>query len=360
MKRSLIVICTIAVFTSLTSCGGQEEISDNKSSKAKLIYEENDLSVFYTGFSKKDDGVSLDLLIENNSDKKYKVQTNDFYINDYFVNDIFSIEIAAGKKINDNIKIEMSELEKNDLSYGTVETVEFSFNITDENGENAFDSPPITLNKRTEQSENENQKETEESVESKNSSKLPFEIKSFSYKVDGDYLYYSACLHNPNENYFIQLPQCRITARDENGEVLGTESIGLMGIYPNTDSWDGGQLFSIDKEPATVDIEVIETQENHYIEKSLTEFPDFKQLSVTNASLRNEGDKFVGEIQNDNDFSIDCVAVTIVFKDEEGNPVAADRTFVDNVSANTSTPFEKSLYVGFVTDNFDVYADMWY
>lgn len=197
---------------------------------------------------------------------------------------------------------------------------------------------------------------------SSKSAKLPHEIKSFSYTVNGKYLYFAACFYNPNEDYYISLPQCRVTARDENGGVLGTEEIGLMGIYPKMEAWDGGLLFSVEKEPATVDFEVIEPKDQYYRKKSLSKFSDYKEMKVINTNIVEGGvtKKLVGEIQNDNDFSVDCAALTIVFLDASGNPIAADRAFVDDIPANSTVPFETSLYVDFMTDNYVVYADLWF
>lgn len=203
---------------------------------------------------------------------------------------------------------------------------------------------------------------TNSSSTSPESAKLPHEIKSFSYTVNGKYLYFAACFYNPNEDYYISLPQCRVTARDENGGVLGTEEIGLMGIYPKMEAWDGGLLFSVEKEPATVDFEVIEPKDQYYRKKSLSKFSDYKEMKVINTNIVEGGvtKKLVGEIQNDNDFSVDCAALTIVFLDASGNPIAADRAFVDDIPANSTVPFETSLYVDFMTDNYVVYADLWF
>lgn len=199
---------------------------------------------------------------------------------------------------------------------------------------------------------------TEKPIEA---SKLPHEIKSFSYTINGKYLYFAACFYNPNENYYISIPKCRVTARDENGGILGTDEIGLMGIYPNMEVWDGGLLLSVEKEPTTVDIEIIEPNDRSYVEKSLLKFPDYKEMKVVNTNIVDSGftKKLVGEIQNDNDFTADCAALTIVFLDESGNPIAADRAFVNDVSANSTTPFETSLYDDFITNNYAVYVDLW-
>lgn len=190
--------------------------------------------------------------------------------------------------------------------------------------------------------------------------KIPFEITSFSYETSGKYLYYAVCLHNPNEDYYIKYPTIRITARDENGGILGSDDPSIPVICPNTDTWSGGQAFSVDETPASVDIEIIEPEDKRYLTESEFKYKDIKPLSVKNAALKNDGEKIVGEVQNDNDYPIDNVAVTVVFKDESNQPIAAaNPIFIDDLKANSSTPFDHNLYLDFVTDNFDVYADIW-
>lgn len=140
MKKTLIVMFIFAMVTSLASCK-----ESKKSAEPQLMYEENGLSIYYKSISEKDNGIGIDLLIENDSDKKYTVQTRDFYINGYGVEVAFSPKVASGKKLNYDIRIINSELEKNDLSFDNIETIEFNFHTFDEHFDNDFDSPTVTI-----------------------------------------------------------------------------------------------------------------------------------------------------------------------------------------------------------------------
>ncbi len=150
----IFLFCIIG--TICCSCGSKDDDSnESKNIEPKIIYEENGLSIYYKGYTKKDNGVGLDLLIENNSDKTYNIQTDNFYINGYSVQDAFSAHIKAGKKANEDIRILKSELEKNDLSYGKVEDIEFNFHVfNSDDWSDSFDSPTISLKNHDSNSNN--------------------------------------------------------------------------------------------------------------------------------------------------------------------------------------------------------------
>ncbi len=190
---------------------------------------------------------------------------------------------------------------------------------------------------------------------------LPIEIKEFGYSMSGDYLYYSIHLYNPNDSYIIKYPSFRITARDASGVPLGTEEQTLMEIYPLHDSWHAFLGFSVEEEPATVDVEVLPANDYNIKKVSTADRKEFKPLEVINAAIRDGsiGKKLVGEVKNDNDYEIKRAVVTIVFRDENGALIGGDSSFVENIPAGGTAAFEKSLYIKFMTDNYEIYADNW-
>lgn len=195
----------------------------------------------------------------------------------------------------------------------------------------------------------------------KEESVLPIEIKEFGYSLSGDYLYYSIHLYNPNDSYIVKLPSFRITARDASGVPLGTEEQTLMEIYPLHDSWHAFMGFSVEEEPATVDVEVLPSKDYNIKKVSSAEHKEFKPLEVINTAIRDGsiGKKLVGEVKNDNDYEIKRAVVSIVFRDENGALIGGDSCFVENVPAGGTAAFEDSLYIKFITDTYEVYADNW-
>ena len=190
---------------------------------------------------------------------------------------------------------------------------------------------------------------------------LPIDIKEFGYSMNGEYLYYSIHLYNPNDSYIVKLPSFRITARDASGVPLGTEEQTLMEIYPLHDSWHAFMGFSVEEEPATVDVEVLPAKDYNIKKVSTAEHKEFEPLEVINTAIRDGsiGKKLVGEVKNNNDYEIKRAVVTIVFRDENGALIGGDSGFVENIPAGGTAAFEKSLYIKFMTDNYEIYADNW-
>ena len=85
--------------------------------------------------------------------------------------------------------------------------------------------------------------------------------------------------------------------------------------------------------------------------------PQYVPLSIENASYKE--DSIVGEIKNNNDYSIDSSVVTVIFRDENNVLIGGTSTFVDSISANSNTPFDMSIYENFATENFEIYANIW-
>ncbi|MBQ9079078.1 MAG: hypothetical protein IJY29_05855 [Ruminococcus sp.] len=189
--------------------------------------------------------------------------------------------------------------------------------------------------------------------------KLPFKIKSFAFTTDYGQVYYAACLHNPNDDYYIKHPSYRVTARDGDGKVLATDDItSFYGMYPGEDVWYGGRLFTVNESPTTVDLQVLELEDRMYLSPSKVEYKDFEPLAVKNVTLVNEEHmcRLLGEVENNNDYSIDSVEIVIVFKNESGDIIAAETSTVKDVSGNSLTPFDEDMYIRFATDNYDIYA----
>lgn len=189
----------------------------------------------------------------------------------------------------------------------------------------------------------------------------PLEVKEFGYSVDGEYLYYSIDLYNPNSQYIVEFPAYRITARDANGGILGSTDETLMEIYPGQDVWHAFMAFSIEEEPKTVDVDILPPEDYQIVRISVADHKEYIALEVINTAIRDDtfGKKIVGEIKNNNDYNIESAAVTVVFRDENGVLLGGDTTFVDFIPAGSSTPFELSVYNDFVTDIFEAYASPW-
>lgn len=184
----------------------------------------------------------------------------------------------------------------------------------------------------------------------------PLEVKEYGYSVNNGYLYYSVCIYNPNESYYVTLPTFRITARDADNILLGTKDKTLFSIYPQEEVWYAFYGFEVDEPPAKVTIEALTPKDYYIKEVSSVQQPQYIPLTVINYTKR--GEKIVGEIKNDNDYEISQAILTVVFRDKDGKLLGGDSTFLESIPANGTVPFEKSAYLAF-SDTFELYAGRW-
>lgn len=186
---------------------------------------------------------------------------------------------------------------------------------------------------------------------------LPLEVKESGFVMHGDYLYCAVILYNPNENYCVEFPTFRITARDADGLLLGTDDQVLSIIYPQQEFCHASLAFKVEEAPASVDIEIVPPEDYNIEDVSLTDHPDFKPLMAVNPVVRE--DKVLCEIENPNDFAINSTIATVIFRNESGDITYGTSTFPDGIPASSSIPVSISVDEEFVTDTYAVYANMW-
>jgi hypothetical protein len=192
---------------------------------------------------------------------------------------------------------------------------------------------------------------------------LPLELVDYGYAVkdsaDKYYIQYAFMVKNPNTERAVEFPKVRLTARDADGAILGTEDIVGWSILPGRILCKASQGPSVDSKPATVDFEVIEPDDTDWVSPDRIDNAG-EPLTIENPIKREE--KIVGEIFNPNDFDVSSVVVVVLFRDDSGKLLAGETTYADKISAGGTIPFELSLWStddGYVTDNFEVYAYPW-
>lgn len=115
----------------------------------KVLYSGNGVKITYKGIADSGSflgGKSVNLLVENTSNKDLTVQVRDFSVNGFMVSPICSIDVAAGKKAVDDIMISERELEDNSIT--EIEEIEFTFHVYDsDDWMDDFDTKTITIKK---------------------------------------------------------------------------------------------------------------------------------------------------------------------------------------------------------------------
>jgi hypothetical protein len=191
----------------------------------------------------------------------------------------------------------------------------------------------------------------------------PLELVETGYTIDpssygGPYIHYGYILKNPNTNTGAIRVPIRITARDANDAVIGTQTDYIDMVMPGETSAWGWQLSSNGKQPAKVDFEVIDPG-NNWRDASLMSPVGFKPFQViglqANSSLPNF--KITGEISNPNNTPFAMVGIAVIIRDSNRKLLTVFTSFVQSLSANGRAPFEV-MTLGDVPANvaFEAYA----
>lgn len=187
-------------------------------------------------------------------------------------------------------------------------------------------------------------------------SKAPLEVQQSGYMVEDGFLYYGVKIHNPNEDYAVEFPTLRITAKDAEGNVINTED-QVFGYIAAGDTIGYGFLgMEVSAQPSSVDFEMVTNTED-YVDGSLYDKPQLKATDYKMTKDEFGGSTIAGNIVNDG-ADMDTVAVTVLFKDAEGNIAWGESTFVDHVKTGT-TPFSLDIYSGKTTDDYEIWVTPW-
>ena len=110
-----------------------------------VLFDQDGIKISSKGFESSGIlGPSINLLIENNSNKSITVQAHNSSVNGYMVESMMSVDVAPGKKVNDKLNLSSSDLNTSGIS--TIADIEFSFHIFDaESWETISDSAPIKI-----------------------------------------------------------------------------------------------------------------------------------------------------------------------------------------------------------------------
>ena len=123
------------------------ESTNNGATQGTTIVDSDGIIIKYTGISTPEYpliGKYINLMIQNNTDRKIIVQSRDESVNDVMVQTMFSPEIAAGKTAYDKIWILQPSLDAAGIT--SIDKVEFKIIVIDsETWDHTFESDIITV-----------------------------------------------------------------------------------------------------------------------------------------------------------------------------------------------------------------------
>ena len=198
-------------------------------------------------------------------------------------------------------------------------------------------------------------------VDKSNESSVPQElvtVKESGFQIVHGYLKYAFVAHNNMTEKAAYLPAFRITVRDAEGGLISTTDQILNVIYPDQDVVYAGQGSKLDETPASIEISYVEPDDDwHIVSTSKLDHAKYTPFEIKSSKLKDN--RIIGELYNPNDYNQSMIAVTVVFRDKNGQLLGGDTTFINNVKAGETVPFELSVSKDLVTDSFEVYAQPW-
>ena len=181
------------------------------------------------------------------------------------------------------------------------------------------------------------------------------EITDFEWCVSGNYLHYYVAVHNLSEEVAVTVVPFRITARDAEGMLLGTEETGVSIVYPGKDRIGGDMAFSVEEMPASVDIEILDIDD--YDLRNVSLLDAYQPLELVDTGIRS--DKMMGEIYNPNAYDISIGRVIAICRNSEGTLVDVETLNVYDLKAGSKTPFSTSVYLREQVENIEFFVDRW-
>ena len=183
-------------------------------------------------------------------------------------------------------------------------------------------------------------------------------VKEFAWYISGDYLHCVIVMCNTNSKYAIEYPEFRVTAYNVENKVMGTEEQTLSLIYPNQEFVCNQLLFEVDEEPSKIKVTLLEPDKYDILTPSKLDYETYIQMLGQNISVMD--DLVTGEIYNPNDYDVESAVVTVVFRNDDGAIIYAEETYVDQIYANDSVPFEVDIYTDIeLPEECEVYAYFW-
>ena len=184
------------------------------------------------------------------------------------------------------------------------------------------------------------------------------DIKEFAWYISGDYLHCVIILRNISSEYAIEFPTFRIAAYDENNKVMGTEEQTLSLIYPNQEMVYDYLLFEVDDTPSKINVNLLKPDKYDIIVPSKLDYETHVQMVGQNLSVWDES--VTGEIYNSNDYDVESAVVVVVFRNAEGEIIFGEHTYVDQIYAQDTVPFDISIYTDIdLPEECEVYAYLW-
>ena len=124
---------TVSLKSSKSSSSSKNDKDDDDGIRGtrKVIYNDNDRKITFTGVEKASlGGQKVNLIIENNSDIDYRFTAKNVYVNGEEISPVFSCSVDSGKKVITDMTFLKASLNKSGIE--DIESIKLKFHMIDE------------------------------------------------------------------------------------------------------------------------------------------------------------------------------------------------------------------------------------
>lgn len=163
--------------------------------------------------------------------------------------------------------------------------------------------------------------------------------------TDSGYILYGFALRNPSSDLYVDYPQVTITGRAEDGSIVFSELQTLYRLAPGETQYFGFTAGN-GTAPASVEFAAVKPEE-WYVGVNAEDPAEFVATAVNEVPNGIGGVDFTGEVRKvsgDDGSTATGLAVTLIFRDAEGDIVFGNTTFPNKPSGDEAVPFSISVY----------------
>lgn len=175
--------------------------------------------------------------------------------------------------------------------------------------------------------------------------RVPIKVVKSGYSIeDNEYIHYGVILENENIGWAAQNFQLLLTAKDSDGNVIGTSTDYITLLCSNGKIGVAG--FASFNNPATIEFSVIDSK-NIWIEDTLQQSEMDSVLHVDSATVTKNDYGMItvaGEVSNDTDADFNAPQLSAIFFDADGNIIAGYGTYLDVLPAQSTMPYSIDAY----------------
>lgn len=174
-------------------------------------------------------------------------------------------------------------------------------------------------------------------------------------------VYYAIRVSNPNAGYTVHIPVATITVRADDGTIITTNDQKLPSMTPGDTIYYASSIsYEADTKVGSVDISVSNVKKAY--EKGIAGAVPSSAVVLSNPKEQTGtySNIYTGEVTNNSVTDFNLTAVVLIYR-YKGEIVGGDRTFIDDLEAGGTKPFQLETYLRpDQYDSYELHAMKWF